>query len=620
VASALSLFHRRLALIACLGLAIYLLGNSAISLWDRDEPRFAEAAREMMVTGDYVVPHFDGEIRFDKPPLIYWLMAGAYRVCGVGSFGARLPSALAGALSLVIIALIGRRLVDERAGLAAAVVLGLCLQFVVEAKVATTDALLLCTILAGELALLRSWQGAGGRANLLLGWGAVGLGILAKGPVAPVVVGVTAVALKLFSWRKWRWRPTGVIAGLAFTLVIVVPWAVAVQLATDGEFLRVALGHHVVERSTQAFEGHRGPIWYYLAALPVSFFPWGFLAYGVFWEWWRRRTEPAARFLVAWFALPFLIFSAAATKLPHYVLPTYPALALGLAWVATRPEGPPWWRPLGIVNGLAIIATLSIILILLAIGTHPVPFGQWLPIPNAIARIIAKVPSEVMNALTSPPLFLLALSFAAVGVAWLTTLARWHQAMVVAAVTAVTLASLGGLALPALEQFKPSPQMAAALASAAAPDRRYSFDYFEPSLVFHSGDTVTFIRDRDDLDILLASPAPFACVLRRDLWKEIAASFPAVHVVREIAGFNVAKGRFREWVVVAGQPGAAQGIGESPFIDGPEGGHRGWALRRFRSPLPQASSERATSVVTVNAVGLKRSSSPSPSAKATRHR
>jgi 4-amino-4-deoxy-L-arabinose transferase-like glycosyltransferase len=533
---ALTLFHKRLALIAGLGLVIYLLGNGATSLWDRDEPRFAEAAREMVVTGDYVVPRFHGDIRFDKPPLIYWLMAGAYRLCGVGSFGARLPSALAGALSLVLIGLIGRRLLDERAGLAAAVVLGLCLQFVVEAKVATTDALLLCTILAAQFALLRSWQRAGAWGNVLFGWVAVGLGILAKGPVAPLVVGVTAVSLKLLGGRKWPWRPAPIAIGIAIVLLVTMPWALAVQLATDGEFLRVAVGHHVVERSTHAFEGHKGPIWYYLAALPVSFFPWGFLGFGVLWEWWRRREQPAARFLAAWFVVPFAIFSAAATKLPHYVLPTYPALAVGLAWFATRPDRPRWLIPLAMANAVTACAVAGALVVG---GSRYLPDG----IPPAV--------------------WLLAACFAGTAA----TLLAWrhrHQGIAVAIATALTLACLGGLALPSLERFKPSPQMVAALSSAAAPDRRYAFDYFEPSLVFHSGDTVQQIRKRDDLDILLASPVPFACVLRRALWEEIAPTFPAVHAVRDIAGFNVAKGKWRHWVVVASGGKESQRLATAP--------------------------------------------------------
>lgn len=531
MALTLSSFHKRLGLIACLGLVIYLLGNGATSLWDRDEPRFAEAAREMVVSGDYVVPRFHGEIRFDKPPLIYWLMAGAYRVCGVGSFGARLPSALAGALSLVLVALIGRRLIDERAGLRAAVVLGLCLQFVVEAKVATTDAVLLCAILAAQLALLRSWQWEGGWGNTLLGWGAVALGILAKGPVAPMVVGVTAVALKLFGGRKWPWRPAPVAVGLGFALLLVVPWAVAVQLATHGEFLRVALGHHVVERSTHALEGHKGPLWYYLATLPVSFFPWGFLGYGVLVDLYRRRDQATARFLAAWLVLPFAIFSIAATKLPHYVLPTYPALALGVAWLAAGSERPRWWAPAAVLGGLLALAVAGA---LVWGGNRHLPGGA----PTAILALAGGFACVAV---------------ALVGVRW-----RWHGAAV-ATCTAVTLAWLGGAAVPTLERFKPSPQMVAALAGAADPQRRYTFGYFEPSLVFHSGDTVTEIKDRDDLDILLASPAPFACVLRQPLWDEISPHLPAIRVVREIDGFNVARGKWRQWVVVANQQIAPQG-------------------------------------------------------------
>jgi len=527
----MKMFHKRLALIACLGLVIYLLGNGATSLWDRDEPRFAEAAREMVVSGDYVVPHFHGEIRFDKPPLIYWLIAGAYRVCGVGSFGARLPSAIAGALSLVLIALIGRRLMDEDAGLRAAVVLGLCVQFVMEVKVATTDAVLLCTILAAQLAVLRSWQWEGSWGNTLLGWGAVALGILAKGPVAPMVVGVTAVALKVLGGRKWPWRPAPLAAGVAFALLLVVPWGVAVQLATDGEFLKVAVGHHVVARSTHAFEGHKGPLWYYLTALPISFFPWGFLGYGLLFELYRRREQAAARFLAAWFVLPFVIFSIAATKLPHYVLPTYPALALGVAWLASGAERPRWWAPLAVVNGLLTLAAAAV----LVWGGHKhLPGGA----PVAISVLAAT---------------LVCVAIALASVRW-----RWQE-VAVAAATAVTLAWLGGAAMPALERFKPTPQIVAALTAAAAPDRRYAFHYFEPSLVFHSSDTVTEIKGRDDLDILLASPAPFACVLSGKLWKEIGPDLPALRVVREINGYNPARGRWRPWVVVTNQPANSPG-------------------------------------------------------------
>ncbi|RMF86298.1 MAG: phospholipid carrier-dependent glycosyltransferase, partial [Nitrospirae bacterium] len=356
VVSAMAAFRLRLAAVACLALALYLAGNGATSLWDRDEPRFAEAAREMVVRGDYVVPRFHRQVRYDKPPLVYWLMAACYRATGPTAFGARLPSALAGALAVALTGLAGRYLVGEAAALWGALALALALQLGVEAKVATADATLLATIAAGQLALVRSWRGAGGWANGLLGWGAVALGILAKGPVAPAVVGGTALGLKLAGGRRWPWPWPRLAAGLALLLALTLPWAVAVQRATGGEFLRVALGHHVVERAARALEGHRGPWWYYLAALPVSFFPWSFLGYGAAARLLRHGREPEARLLLLWLALPFLLFSLAATKLPHYVLPAYPALALALGAAVAQAARPRWWGAASVASGLLGLA------------------------------------------------------------------------------------------------------------------------------------------------------------------------------------------------------------------------------------------------------------------------
>ena len=106
-------FYTRLALITFLGLFLYLLGNHAASPWDRDEPRYAEAAREMVASGDYVLPRFHGEVRYDKPPLIYWVMAAAYRVTGPNAFGTRLPSAITAAIAVFLTGLVGRSLVGE---------------------------------------------------------------------------------------------------------------------------------------------------------------------------------------------------------------------------------------------------------------------------------------------------------------------------------------------------------------------------------------------------------------------------------------------------------------------------------------------------------------------------
>ncbi|NCO57128.1 MAG: hypothetical protein AUK30_05720 [Nitrospirae bacterium CG2_30_70_394] len=519
---ATSRFHLLLALIAGLGVAIYLLGNGATSLWDRDEPRFAEAAREMVATGDYLVPRFHGAVRYDKPPLIYWLMAAAYRVTGPTPLGARLPSALAGGIAVFLTGLLGRRLVGAAAGLWGALILALCLQLTVEAKVATVDATLLATICAGMVAVVRSWQGEGGWGNLLFGWGAVALAILTKGPIAPLVVGGTALGLKLAGGRPWPWPGRRLAAGLVILLAICLPWVVAVQAATDGDFLRVAIGHHVIDRAAHPLEGHRGPIWYYLATLPASFFPWALLGFGALFDLIRRAREAASRPLLLWLAIPFALFTATATKLPHYTLPAYPALALALGRIVAAPRRPPWWGWLAAASGLFALA--------LGIG---LAVGAQRQLPGGAPVAVG------MEAL----LLLL------VGVAHLTFRWRYH-AVAVATTAAAALLCLGGATLPALEPFKPSPPMVAAL-EAAPPAARYSYGYFEPSLVFASHDTVQEVSDRAALIALLASPTSFACVLPRTVWHELAPALtspPAV--LAAFRGFNVARGHWGDWVVV----------------------------------------------------------------------
>ncbi len=517
-----SAFHTRLALIACLGLAIYLLGNHATSLWDRDEPRFAEAAREMVATGDYVVPHFHGQVRYDKPPLIYWLMAAAYRFTGPTPFGARLPSALAAALAVILTGLVGRRLLGEAAALWGALVLALALQLGIEAKVATVDATLLATICGGVLAVVRSWQGAGGWPNLLLGWGAVALGTLTKGPVAPAVVGGVALGLKLAGGRPWPWPPHRLLAGLALFLALCLPWVVAVQVATHGDFLRVAIGHHVIDRAAHPLEGHRGPVWYYLATLPVSLFPWALLGFGAIYHLIRHARAPESRPLLLWLLIPFALFTATATKLPHYTLPAYPALALGLGQVVAAQQRPRWWGWLAAASGLLALA--------LGIG---LAVGVQRALPGGAPMAV-----EVE-----------ALLLCFVGIAHLTFPWRHHPAAV-AATGALALAWLGGSALPSLEPLKPSPPMARALSQAPA-TARYAFGYFEPSLVFATGDTVQEVGDRAALEGLLASPTPFACVLPAKVWHELVPTLdPPPRVLASFRGFNVARGHWRDWVVV----------------------------------------------------------------------
>ncbi len=340
---------RHLALLFAGALVFHCLGNWSLPLIDRDEPRFAEASREMLERGDFVVPFFNDHERFDKPPLIYWLQCGAYRLLGENEFAARLPSAICAALVAVALAAWGARLFDAASGWRAAIIFSTCLQAVVHARAAAAD---MAMVLFVTLAAWAGWEwlrvaaaNGNGQRRLCAALGvALGLGFLAKGPIAwfPLGMlwwsGLPRVADERRHAAQW-------LAVVVLALGIVALWGIPALVRTHGAFAAVGLGKHVVARSFAPMEGHGGGgIWSYLASLPfflmtvwVSFFPWSIWLPGTV----RHAFASAAargsieRYLLTGVLLCFGIFTLLRTKLPHYTLPAFPFLALLAA---------AWWR------------------------------------------------------------------------------------------------------------------------------------------------------------------------------------------------------------------------------------------------------------------------------------
>lgn len=321
--------------VVALGAVALLPGTSTLPLIDRDEPRFAEATRVMMTGGDWVVPHFNGELRLDKPPLTYWLMSVGYRVAGVGELGARLHSIVASLLVALCLAVAGRRWLGERVGLKAAVFWLLSLQVLLQSRLAVAD---MPMVLAVTVACLLMAEAIERKLTLTEAagfWLALGLGFLAKGPIALAVPGL---AFLLFRVALWRRPPAGgfrPLLGVAVLLLVVAPWGVAALIETHGEVWRVGIGHHVLERGAAAFDGRTPVPLYYLLTALLSLFPWiafsGHAAAAA-----RRRWDARRAFLVSWLIAPYLIFSFYATQLPHYVLPGFPAAMLLFADASER--------------------------------------------------------------------------------------------------------------------------------------------------------------------------------------------------------------------------------------------------------------------------------------------
>jgi 4-amino-4-deoxy-L-arabinose transferase-like glycosyltransferase len=325
-------------LLCLLCFTLYAPGLAAIPPLDRDEARFAQATRQMLETGDFVRIRFQDEARNKKPIGIYWLQAAAVAAFSSPESPAiwpyRLPSALAATAAVLLTFGFGARLFDARAAaFIAAVLTASALGVVVEAHLAKTDAALLAAVVAGQGALgfvyimTRTGRRVGWPLPLLF-WLAEAIAILLKGPPGPLLALLTAGCLSIadrdITWVK-RLRP---LAGVLVMAAMVAPWVIAVQNATAGHFISDSLAHDLLPKLIGAQESHGAPPGYYLAVAIASFWPGSlFIVPGLIWGW-RQRHAAAGRFLLAWLGPAWIFFELVPTKLPHYVLPLYPALAL----------------------------------------------------------------------------------------------------------------------------------------------------------------------------------------------------------------------------------------------------------------------------------------------------
>jgi 4-amino-4-deoxy-L-arabinose transferase-like glycosyltransferase len=341
-----------------------IAGTWSLPLIDRDEPRFAEASREMIERSDYIVPYFNNQLRLDKPPLAYWAQAASYRAFGENDFAARFPSAIATALTALMIFAWGMRLGGEKLGWWTAIIFTLSLQTFVHAKAAVADMWLVLFVTLAHWAgyELCSARPAGAPYHQIRWWLtfylALALGFLAKGPVAWTPLLTIAITI-IFARNAQLARPFKFIRGILLTLAVVALWGIPALIQTHGEFLTVGIGRHVVGRSFATMEGHgANSLGMYLLLLPfyfvtvfVSFFPWSIKLPWLVRTLGRQRKAGVIRlrqgyggqdvagysenlidkYLLAGTAIIFIIFTLLSTKLPHYTLPAFPLLALLLA-------------------------------------------------------------------------------------------------------------------------------------------------------------------------------------------------------------------------------------------------------------------------------------------------
>ena len=352
-----------------------MLGNR--TLVPTDEGRYAEMAREMLVSGDWITTRLNGIKYFEKPPLQIWMTALAFKVFGLGEWQARLWTGLCGYAGILLTGVAGMHLFGRRTGLAAALILASCLFWSALGHINTLDmglaggmTLALCGMLVSQAAA-GPLQVATRRNWMLACWAGMALAVLSKGLIGLALPGAVLIVYTLVA-RDWAiWTRLHLLAGLAVFTAITVPWFVLVSLHNP-EFARFFFIHEHFERFTSKVHHRVGAWYYFLPILAAGLLPWLAVTVQAMWQGSReQRASPAAaapagrfqpkKLLLVWSILIFVFFSASGSKLPSYILPIFPALALLLAAYLQNAPRRAWWLLAGSVAflGFGMLALVT---------------------------------------------------------------------------------------------------------------------------------------------------------------------------------------------------------------------------------------------------------------------
>jgi 4-amino-4-deoxy-L-arabinose transferase-like glycosyltransferase len=388
---------QRAALLGAVIAAIATLpGLGTGTLWDNSETAYGEVAREILIYHDPIVMHFNGAPWFVQPPLYFWLGALCAKVIGVGTLAMRLPSALATVAMGGLTGYAVCRAAGLRAALYAIVILSTSVMQVIVGRLAIMDALLDLCVAAAIFAFSAALQPEDWRlpleqprtAGWYAGWIAMALGFLAKGPVAFVIPVLVVVAWTLWESRDGRMLVyPGVRAWLGAIVAfvaIVAPWFIALQLRIGPDGASELIGHYSFGRYLETIEGQTGPVWYYVPALILGFFPWIAFFPAAFVTAIRSslgdRDASLARLALLWAIIPFVFFSFAQTKLPNYVALELPALAILVAL---------WFERVsyGEERGGAVASGLVVPIALAAVAIGVVTFTSRMRLSDALGAI-----------------------------------------------------------------------------------------------------------------------------------------------------------------------------------------------------------------------------------------
>lgn len=494
--------HQRIlieaAIVACL-VSLYLINLGTSSIWDSNEAFYTETPREMIRSGQYIIPTFNYEFRLNKPPLSYWIVVAAYKILGISVYSQRLATLLfVAGLLLIVWKLAGLFGLPRHWAWFAVIVTGLTPRILVMGRRALLE-ILLTFFVVGALYFFYDYHQRKGRRSLYFFYICLGLGFLTKGPVALVIpLGVIGILWILGGCRKPP-VPLRPLAGGGIFLALVLPWYVALYMAMGPEWIvRFFVNENLSRFTTGDFGPQRGVL-YYPGIYLGDFFPWCLLSVGSIWYLWRiwKKLDAPDRqriaFLLVWILFPIVFFSFSRNKQEYYIMSVYPAAALALGILLARLE----WEG-GMVRYWRSILAVSWVL------TGIVGLG----IAFMIHRILG---------LRSLAWTMAAVILAIQAAGWvLARRDRWMRFLAFLPISVYLLFLVVVVCVvPRIEDFHPVRRFAGIiLEESAGTDRIGSYDYACPSLCFYTRRPIMEIVDEKEFAAVFSQPHPFYCVLR----------------------------------------------------------------------------------------------------------
>lgn len=535
-------------LVLVCGVTFFLgLGRSAIT--DSDEAFYAESAREMLERNDWLTPHFNYDVRFQKPALYYWAVAVAYSVSGISAAAARWPSALSGLGLVLLTYAAGRRWLGEPVGFLAGLMVATSFGYFAIGRMALPDLPLtffVCaTIAAGGVALAPATPGhtrtdggdsIGRRRWLMVAAVSAALAVLTKGPV-----GLVLPALVLAAWCLWTretrswslsglWRPSvadTAVALVAF-LAVALPWYAAMYLEHGGDYLyRFFVGENLERFATARYNEPRSPL-FYVPILLAGLFPWSPFLVSWLMDAWRSRGESSSwhKLLWAWWVLPLVFYSVSVGKQPRYILPILPPLALLVAEaiqrrLATRAHESRLWMSLP-------TTVVGVALTLLGLAVHRI----------ALLLLTVTDIGGFAGLTTLGAGLLIALGVMLAVVTWTVPLRIVPRLITIAAViTQVTLA----FTVMSASALEPVRQMSTFVRQARTGNEPVATHrVFVRNLVFYTGLRTHDLFDPGQVRTFLAQSERVLCVLPEAVVKELTAEGFALQRLGEVRYFNAA--------------------------------------------------------------------------------